>query len=589
MNNSMRLWGLTGSVVALLAASAAAQPATPVFSLEVAAINNTVLKNLNCASSATCPGNGTCVASKCTNATTLSQADGDIAPGDSILLEAYVRNWDADVTLGRCQNGADCSTTAQNCAGMHCTLNAAIPCTSGEDCAPLLGQCVADTCTPYPLLNAAQFKINETVLEATGACSDGRFNSSVIACNPANCNYNSPPVNNCPCAPGFTFPGTCTCTVAGVCDAMTNTCINEAIGFIDLVRSDYLMVALPRIFAVARLPVDTWEFLNVAQEFGAGVVDQNPTVKRYLGSLRLTATNPIYGTVNILMDNDPQSTFAADQNVVSLPGPNLEGVTITFNNDPCCGVVCTPANECQTSTCVNGICVPGNKPNGTTCNLDGNLCTQDTCQSGGCNQGAPKICPPNEACDPTDGVCKPVGGCQIVSMSPPNCEIDARQPHNIGNTVPAQGVTSFQLTFNAGCDTSGFGIAAYGVRTVPGSKPAPGILSVSGVGNVATVTFDAPIPTNNWTCVAHNASATEKCFGFLPADVNASRTANAADITALINSLNNVTPRPITATDMNRSAATNASDITRLIDLLNGASAFDPWQNQRITAVCPTP
>ena len=177
----------------------------------------------------------------------------------------------------------------------------------------------------------------------------------------------------------------------------------------------------------------------------------------------------------------------------------------------------------------------------------------------------------------------------VITSDPPNCEVDARQPHDVNNAVPALGLTSIAMTFNGGCLAGTFAAADFSVSVSPGPAPLPGISSVTGLGSVATINFNMPLPVGNWTCVTHIDTGAETCVGYLPADVNASKVSNAQDITALINSLNNVpgTVRPLFATDMNRSGVANAQDITRLIDLLNGASAFNPWVNAALPA-CPS-
>jgi hypothetical protein len=49
-------------------------------------------------------------------------------------------------------------------------------------------------------------------------------------------------------------------------------------------------------------------------------------------------------------------------------------------------------------------------PNGTGCNVDGDLCTQDTCQSGSCTVGPLKDCDDGIACT-TDSCVEGIGVC----------------------------------------------------------------------------------------------------------------------------------------------------------------------------------
>jgi hypothetical protein len=100
---------------------------------------------------------------------------------------------------------------------------------------------------------------------------------------------------------------------------------------------------------------------------------------------------------------------------------NADGNLCT-QNDSCQAGVCTAgapvvcdggADQCHVASTCNpstGQCVgTANKPNGTPCD-DGNLCTQtDSCQAGVCKGFAPVLCGPGDACH-QDGVCDPQSG-----------------------------------------------------------------------------------------------------------------------------------------------------------------------------------
>ena len=73
--------------------------------------------------------------------------------------------------------------------------------------------------------------------------------------------------------------------------------------------------------------------------------------------------------------------------------------------------VCRPAaNSCDVPESCTGSSptCPENtfQPNGTPCNSDNNLCTQETCQSGVCQAGSPVPCPPGQTCVPATGICQ---------------------------------------------------------------------------------------------------------------------------------------------------------------------------------------
>ncbi|MCO6438447.1 MAG: hypothetical protein J5J06_15260 [Phycisphaerae bacterium] len=245
---------------------------------------------------------------------------------------------------------------------------------------------------------------------------------------------------------------------------------------------------------------------------------------------------------------------------------------------------------------INGDCNNNGEPddcdiaNGwADCQPDG---IPDRCQIavGSPAPGGPFFCTENCKTDANDdGVpdeCV-VTPCSIVSALPAGCAIDAGQPHALDSAAPPQGWSSVEITFDGSCDASTLTTGSFTIATQPGPASAPTITNVSGVGNVATLTFSAPIPTNQWTCVTH--SGTDVCFGYLPGDVDGNRTASETDVTALIASLDGTTPRPDYATDINRSGAPTVADITRLIDVLNGGNTYNAWKGQGISIACPAP
>jgi len=70
------------------------------------------------------------------------------------------------------------------------------------------------------------------------------------------------------------------------------------------------------------------------------------------------------------------------------------GMACAGTTNPCTTTSCDPLKGCVTI-------------NNTAACSDGNMCTTgDTCSAGACKAGAPKICPANQTCDPTTGLCK---------------------------------------------------------------------------------------------------------------------------------------------------------------------------------------
>jgi hypothetical protein len=68
---------------------------------------------------------------------------------------------------------------------------------------------------------------------------------------------------------------------------------------------------------------------------------------------------------------------------------------------------CDDFNDCTAESCQGGVCAATDKPDGTACE-DGYLCTAgETCVSGTCEIGPPRVCPPCRRCYESNG-CEPV-------------------------------------------------------------------------------------------------------------------------------------------------------------------------------------
>jgi hypothetical protein len=171
---------------------------------------------------------------------------------------------------------------------------------------------------------------------------------------------------------------------------------------------------------------------------------------------------------------------------------------------------------------------------------------------------------------------------------PPNCAIDARQPHEPGNPGALQGWKSVAMTFPAGCNVADAASGDFTVSVTPAGD-APTVSDVSVAGQTVTVTLSIEIPAQKWTCITHTATGKKVCLGSLPADVNGDGTAAPVDILDIIDNLNGVTnpPLAIYQSDIDRSAEPNPADILSEIDLLNGASGFLVW-NGKTLPVCPS-
>lgn len=90
-----------------------------------------------------------------------------------------------------------------------------------------------------------------------------------------------------------------------------------------------------------------------------------------------------------------------------LPAPAVCGDGVIAGSEQCESVGGVFGQCCDPATCKY-------KLNGVACDLDGDLCTQDTCQTGLCSAGLAKTCNDNNAC--TDDNCNATtGDCQFTN------------------------------------------------------------------------------------------------------------------------------------------------------------------------------
>ncbi|MGB2985614.1 MAG: trypsin-like peptidase domain-containing protein [Phycisphaerae bacterium] len=173
----------------------------------------------------------------------------------------------------------------------------------------------------------------------------------------------------------------------------------------------------------------------------------------------------------------------------------------------------------------------------------------------------------------------------IVSTDPPNCAIDARQPSDSDGSDP-DGWRQIEITFD--CTTASLPDLDFTARVEPGGTPVDVVAAISGTYTV-TVALDPPPDTivepGVWTCFTYHGQ--DRCLGYLPADVNWSRTSDASDVLSVIDCLNEVAPCEMWQCDADRSDLCAPADILRVIDLLNGADAYDPWLEKSLPD-CPS-
>jgi subtilisin family serine protease len=159
----------------------------------------------------------------------------------------------------------------------------------------------------------------------------------------------------------------------------------------------------------------------------------------------------------------------------------------------------------------------------------------------------------------------------ILESSPPDTAIDAGQPFD-RNTLASQGWSNIEIRFPrdaGGVASSDFVV----VQTAPGTAPVISAIESLEIDRVRVV-LDRPIDPLAWTTITHVATGSRVRLGFLPADASGDGFTSPADILTLIDSLNDVAPRPVWSTDIDRSGVAAPADILGLIDLLNGVFPY---------------
>ncbi|MHC5109327.1 MAG: hypothetical protein ACYTHJ_05560 [Planctomycetota bacterium] len=185
-----------------------------------------------------------------------------------------------------------------------------------------------------------------------------------------------------------------------------------------------------------------------------------------------------------------------------------------------------------------------------------------------------------------------VAGCSsIVTALPPDCEVDAGQPHPVDDAGAEQGLTSIEITLGgAACSSASVGVDDFGVVQIPFDilNLPPTIVSVTPSDEDSVIVeLSGPINTESWTCFNLTDFPDQRtCVGYLSSDANASGLADGDDITAWIAAVEGDAPRPAWSTDIDRSGTTEPDDLLRLIDVLNGGGEYEVGFGTTLPA-CP--
>ncbi len=188
-----------------------------------------------------------------------------------------------------------------------------------------------------------------------------------------------------------------------------------------------------------------------------------------------------------------------------------------------------------------------------------------------------------DECEPT---C-PIGDIVWEGANPPTGVIDARQPHPLNDSSPAQGIYTIVVDGPTGMNKGHMCFTLCETR-VDGSANSVTTVTEGDVG-IYTIVLDRPISAGAVTKISYHPGGPgggfppdTAVFTSLPADANASALPQIVDIAGLVSCcLNGTCPSAFGgySCDTNYSGTVTGEDILRLIDLLHGADGFEAWKN----------
>lgn len=260
-----------------------------------------------------------------------------------------------------------------------------------------------------------------------------------------------------------------------------------------------------------------------------------------------------------------------------------------------CGEVCMSGACCQLDgTCDDALmqteCLAG--IGDFTVGVD---CSQTMCEPrgaccglSGCTIQTRSECLMNDNTFQGIGIACGADTCSGINNSDPaDCTIDARQPTD-PDGAGVFGWDSVEIVFDAA--VAGLTPASFTV------SPPVTIADVVTSGLTARLTFDAPIPPGQWTCITHNGSGGQVCLGYLPGDTDGDEIVSVADIAALVDCISCdpngdppcTTPCDLWLCDLDQSGRCGPADLLRGVDLLRGSEMFSPGWLDRTIGTCPS-
>ena len=191
----------------------------------------------------------------------------------------------------------------------------------------------------------------------------------------------------------------------------------------------------------------------------------------------------------------------------------------------------------------------------------------------------------------SEGACDTL---HIVGSDPADGWIDARKPTEPDGSGEYGwqyvDVTFDQVPSSAPTPSDFTVVEVCNVGECDGSPPTLSLVDWDGISTTAQLQFGSPIDPKAWTKISLvGGDPTDVIrLGYLPADADNSLIANANDIVAVVDLVNEAygggSP-PEYRCDIDRSGIVTANDIVEIVDLLNGGGAYEAYFGKALPAM----
>lgn len=585
------------------------------FPAECVALGGVQSLGLTCLGGACDPMGACCRNGACTIETEANCGFGSVYEGDGTTCTEGRCTLGACCTRGACTNviPSGCDASDPDTEFFDAVLCNTQPCDPFGACCLRDGSCRDDEFESNCMLDRGELPADRSCVSITcnpvGACCLGSASGhqcvddqTLNQCESMGGVYQGD-ASDCPAGPC----GAC-CRLQGLCeDSLTSTSCD---GAFDTIQSGFLCSQVAACEPRGACCTSTGCLENVSQDtcetVEGGIYDGDGTLCRAdLCDVGACCIPGIPGTCDEL-------TLQACEGV---DGVYLGAGLLCVDSNCTRGSCCTSLGECLADVVVTQCGDPADFRSGLpscmfpACEPRGACCLDQTCsvttnlECTGVYAGDGTDCAQIDLC--VDGACcLPGGSCEvhtrlsceralgtytgemlacvthrcaeILSSDPTNCIIDARQPFEPDGTI-SDGYRLIELSFNQ--DMTGAVSTDFTVSVFPLAVTPPSITNalVGADPSVVTLELSGPIEPGLWTCFTLDVSGTQVCLGSAPGDVDGNGTAEAADIAAMVNCVNDSVMGAaceVNSCDADRSGACGPADILRVIDLLGGAQNY---------------